>query len=310
MKRLSLSEKLEGPATSSPTPHPESHIALEVYALKHGLVTRPFDIVCAFTIGMDPGDAEGRPVLVRTCSEHQPFIEAWIKENRPDWIGYDWSCFHLKVIGNLYGRRTAAATYRDELEEVIVGKLGHRGYAFTRGVKDACLYKCKKTGIMIFHHVDDGKVVGTPEQCQALLDTELSQWLELKKTDVQLPGTKVEILKKTSLRLEDAYITLSNPKHAEGIIAALALEKAKDSSVPGQNLIVSEDSIELLSKAEADTYSHCVGLAIYLGEERRDCRFSIKELARRMTDPRKCDMANLRILGRHLKGTPRMARVT
>ena len=84
VKRLSLSEKPEGPATSSPTPHPESHIGLEVYALKHGLVTRPFDIVCAFTIGMDPGDAEGRPVLVRTCSEHQPFIEEWCKKNKPE----------------------------------------------------------------------------------------------------------------------------------------------------------------------------------------------------------------------------------
>ena len=214
----------------------------------NGLVTRPFDIVCAFTIGMDPGDAEGRPVLVRTCSEHQPFIEAWCKENKPEWQGYDWSCFHLKVIGNLYGRRTAAATYRDELEEVIVGKLSHRGYAFTRGIKEPCLYKCSNTGIMILHHVDDGKVVATVEQCQALLDTKLAQWLELKKSDVQLPGTKVEILKKTSLRLEGAYVTLSNPKHAEGIIATLALEKAKASSVSGQNLVITEESIQYSPK--------------------------------------------------------------
>ena len=75
-------------------------------------------------------------------------------------------------------------------------------------------------------------------------------------------------------------------------------------------MIITEESIKLLSKAEAEVYSHCVGLAIYLGEERRDCRFSIKELARRMTDPRRCDMVNLRILGRYLKGTPRMARMT
>ena len=59
---------------STPTPSEEAHACFEIYALKHGLLTRSLDIVQAFTIGVDPGDQQGNPVYVRTCQEFQPFI--------------------------------------------------------------------------------------------------------------------------------------------------------------------------------------------------------------------------------------------
>jgi hypothetical protein len=84
--------------TSAPTPYEESHTPVEIYALKHNLQTRPFDVVCAFTIGFDPGDKDGRPVHVRTCQEHQPFISEWCARNKPEWQGYGWNAFHLAVV--------------------------------------------------------------------------------------------------------------------------------------------------------------------------------------------------------------------
>ena len=69
-KRQSKEELLdELSSTSVPTPHEETHTAVEIYALKKGLNTRPFDVVCAFSIGLDPGDEEGKPACVKSCAE-------------------------------------------------------------------------------------------------------------------------------------------------------------------------------------------------------------------------------------------------
>ena len=42
--------------------------------------------------------------------------------------------FVFRVDGNPYGRRTAGSVYRDELEEVLTGKLSQE-YDFQRGTK-------------------------------------------------------------------------------------------------------------------------------------------------------------------------------
>jgi hypothetical protein len=113
----------------------------------------------------------------------------------------------------------------------------------------------------------------------------------------------------TKLHLHDAFITLPNPKHATDIIESLELSKAKASTVPGQNLTVTPESLTLFKGPQKDLYVNCVGKGIYLGIERRDIRWAVKELARRVTDPRRCDFMNLKVFGRYLKGTPYMARM-
>ena len=51
-----------------------------------------------------------------------------------------------QVDGNLYGRQSAAAQYRDRLEEILTEELPKEKYSFTRGKLDACVYKCQLTG--------------------------------------------------------------------------------------------------------------------------------------------------------------------
>jgi hypothetical protein len=66
--------------------------------------------------------------------------------------------------------------------------------------------------------------------------------------------------------------------------------------------------LKLVEGEKKDFYAACVGKGIYLGVERRDIRWSIEELARRMTDSRECDFSNLKQLARYLKGTPNVGR--
>ena len=47
-----------------PTPTPESHSLLEVYALQKEWCTPSVDIVAAFLIGRDRGASEGKPVYM------------------------------------------------------------------------------------------------------------------------------------------------------------------------------------------------------------------------------------------------------
>ena len=63
----------------------------------------------------------------------------------------------FRVDGNLYGRRTAGSVYRDELEEVLTGKLSQE-YDFQRGTKDPCVFLDRRSGLILLHHIDDIRV--------------------------------------------------------------------------------------------------------------------------------------------------------
>ena len=53
-----------------------------------------------------------------------------------------------------------------------------------------------------------------------------------------------------------------------------------------------------------------VGSAIYLSQGKYDIKYSVKELAKRIREPRECDVQNLKLLGRYLKGTKEYGHVT
>ena len=63
-----------------PTPTPESHTVLEVYAPMNKFFTRSSDIVAAFLIGRDRGAAQGKPVYVRAPIEWWELFLEWLEE--------------------------------------------------------------------------------------------------------------------------------------------------------------------------------------------------------------------------------------
>ena len=86
------------------------------------------------------------------------------------------------------------------------------------------------------------------------------------------------------------------------------MENAKPGPVPGKKLQLERD--KLLDEKQKAIFASCVGSAIYLSQDRPDIKFSVKELAKRIREPRECDMINLKVLGRYLKGTVTYGRVT
>ena len=111
-------------------------------------------------------------------------------------------------------------------------------------------------------------------------------------------GSKVssEFLGRIKITVEGAVITKPHERHAQTILKALGLEDCKPSPVPGKKLDLKQD--QELSAAERETYASCVGSAIYLSQDRSDIKFAVKELAKRIQNPRLCDWQNLETLGR------------
>ncbi|CAE7722011.1 unnamed protein product [Symbiodinium sp. CCMP2592] len=293
-----------------PTPTPESHSLLEVAALHNeGWVTRSLDIVAAFLIGRDRGAAEGRPVYMHAPVEWRELFDQWVLEQPAkdqQWYRDHFRDFVFRVDGNLYGRRTAGSVYRDELEEVLTGKLA-KDYDFQRGVKDPCVYLDRRSGLILLHHIDDIRVAGPKAAVLKFTEVDLPTHCEITVGELEEPGTAVEVLGRTKVRTEDSILTLPDSKHAENVCEQLGIGPKDKGTVPSRPLDLTK--VEELSAGDAARFRSAVGSAIYLSADRRDIQFAVKELARRMQNPRVCDWLAAETLARYLRATPRFGRV-
>ena len=123
-----------------------------------------------------------------------------------------------QVDGNLYGRQSAAAQYRDRLEEILTEELPKEKYDFKRGKLDACVCKCQLTGTVLIHHVDDFDVCGPEHVLVDLLTNQLpSKGCKLKMGELEYPGKTSdktsEFLGRTKINVEEAAVTKPNAKH-------------------------------------------------------------------------------------------------
>ncbi|CAE7502814.1 RE1 [Symbiodinium sp. CCMP2456] len=247
---------------------------LEVYSLATRMPRVTADLSSAFLIAKDGGDAKGQPVMMR---------------------------------------QSAAAQYRDRLEVILTKELPKGVYEFHRGKLDACVFRCKRTGIVLIHHIDDFDVCGPAALLDDLLKVQLPKCgCKLKVGELEWPGeassSTSEFLGRKKILVEDAVVTLPNEKHISDILRMLGLEQAKSSPVPGKKLNLQDN--KLLEGKAKEVYASCVGSATYLSQDRPDIKFACKELAKRIREPRECDMQNLKVLGRYLRGTMHVGHVT
>ena len=309
----------EGPNNFCPTPGHSTTKLLEIYSLYHNFPRVKADLTSAFLIARDGGDEKGQPVCMKPPREWLDHFDEWLAKQSDKVKNElkDVPLEHLvwQVDGNIYGRQPAASQYRDKLEDIIVNNLPGEGYDFVRGKLDGCVFRCHKTKVAILHHIDDFAVTGPEEHLDDLLKVQLPKYgCKVKVGEMEYPDrynkTSSEFLGRTKINVEEAVLTKPNEKHTDNILKLLGLENCKSSPVPGKKLEVNEKTEKPLSESEKKVYQSCVGSAIYLSQDRIDIKFSVKELSRRMKEPRYCDMANLKILGRYLKGTKHLGHIT
>ena len=294
-----------------PTPTPESHSLLEVYALQNKWCTRSLDIVAAFLIGRDRGATEGKPVYVRAPVEWHDLFEEWLSTLPAGEKAKYKECFkemYFRLDGNLYGRRTAGSVYRNELEAIICEKIDPQRYQFQRGVKDPCVFRCLKTGVILVHHVDDIRAAGPADVLADLFEKEFPKYCEVQAGELEKEGTAVEFLGRTKIRTKDAIVTVPDAKHRKAIIAAAGITAKDRSEVPSKQLDLMR-VVAPLDDEKTKRFRSAVGSAIYLSADRRDIQYATKELARRMSAPRECDWTAVVTLASYLQSHPHVIRV-
>ena len=307
----------EAPSNFCPTPQGCSRKILEVYSLVRSMPRVKADLTSAFLIAKDQGDSKGQPVMMKPPEEWLEDYDTWLlsqtKEIQQELQDVPKHDIVWQVDGNIYGRQSAAAQYRDRLEEILTTCLPSSKYQFSRGKLDACVYRCAKTGVVLVHHIDDFDICGPEETLIDLLTVQLpANGCKLKMGEIEYPrrGNSMtsEFLGRKKINVENAIITKPNERHIQTILRQLGLENAKPSPVPGKKLDLKQDT--LLNEKDKATYASCVGSGIYLAQDRPDIKFSVKELARRIREPRQCDYNNLKTLGRYLVGTKDCGHIT
>ena len=177
------------------------------------------------------------------------------------------------------------SVYRDELEEVLTGKLSQE-YDFQRGTKDPCVFLDRRSGLILLHHIDDIRVAGPKAAVLKFTVVDLPKHCEITVGELEEPGTAVEVLGRTKVRTEEAVLTLPDIKHAENVCEQLGIGPEDKGTAPSKPLDLTK--VEELSAGDAARFRSAVGSAIYLSADRRDIQFAVKELARRMQTPRVC----------------------
>ncbi len=113
----------------------------------------------------------------------------------------------------------------------------------------------------------------------------------MKRGPVEMPdGPSGSYLRNEKVRTTDAIETHQNPKLLKKMLKLLGLEKSSGSTIPGKRM---KDDGKRLQGGDIFQHRSGVGMFMYTSNEREDIKFSAKELARHIQEPRACDWENL-----------------
>ena len=210
-----------------------------------------------------------------------------------------------KLNYSMYGTRDAAQNWQEEFSQQLVSN------GFTRGVASPCVFHHESRGIRTLVHGDDYVIVGMPRQLQ-WLEERLKSKYQIK---TQLLGPGGDHLRE--LRIFNRIVTWSgtrgltyeaDPRHVEIVVEQLKLVEANTVTTPGtrEEGTTQHNAQEVLNDEETSKYRALVARCNYLSPDRPDISYAVQELARHMSAPTEGNWAQLKRLGRYLKGRPRL----
>ena len=211
------------------------------------------------------------------------------------------------LLKSMYGTQDAAQNWEQEYSDFLVS------IGFLQGLGSPCLFYHPVRNIRVNVHGDDFTNLGTHEQLLWLRDKFLERY-EIKDSGIMGPDPddikQVRVLNRLVTWHSDRLEYEADPRHAEIIIAELALQSAKPVSTPGGRDNKEKEGADgdspALDQRKMFQYRSLVMRAQYLSLDRRDIQFATKELARKMQAPTERDWQALKKLGRYLLGKPRL----
>jgi len=230
-------------------------------------------------------------------STRDVFIELPAEDNEVGMCG--------KLLKSMYGTRDAAQNWEIAYNEFMLSA------GFSYGAASPCVFYNKDRDLRAVVHGDDFTVLGWESELNWFKDR-IQERFEVKHRG-RLGGDEgdvksIRILNRIVTWKPDMIIYEPDQRHAEIIIRQMGLQNANSVSTPGVK-VSGKPNAELdkpLNKNEASMYRGLAARANYLSQDRSDIKFAVKEISRRMSNPRVKDLQALKRLARYLIGCPRM----
>ena len=210
-----------------------------------------------------------------------------------------------RLLKSLYGTRDAATNWAAAYTSVM------ENMGFIAGHSNPCLFKHKTKNIVTLVHGDDFLTAGSDDDL-TWMHTEIAKKLEVKTGRLgPKPGeeqlkflNRIISWEKGGIRYE------ADPRHQEIVREIMQCDHMKPVSTPGekgQEECRDEDerTNPQLEGAEATCYRAVVARLNFLAQDRADLQYSVKEVSRWMSKPRRNDWPALRRIARYLAGRPR-----
>ena len=209
-----------------------------------------------------------------------------------------------KLLYTLYGMRVAATNWEKEYSRTL------EGIGFAKGLASSVAFFNATTGVRIIVHGDDFIIEGPELELWKVHDVLKAKYI-VKMRGVLGPGKKdakeVVVLNRVLAWDGDEFRYEADPRHVEVMLRDLGLEDAKPAPTPGVKPAKGESIDETALDLERHrVYRSVVARGNFLAQDRPDIRFAVKELCRRMSNPREHDWGSLKRLARYLKGKPRL----
>ena len=247
---------------------------------------------------------------LRAPPEWYPLFVTWVEEQQlqPEQkqaMLDAFSEYMFRLEGNLYGRRTAG-----QCTEMSSRTSCAPSFVLSLSSREECM--------MLVFSVANGQasrwctmlmMCGALDRrpCSTISLRRQSRDCEIQAGPLEVEGTAVEVLGRVKTRLNGAILTAPDSKHADNIIRTINIGPKERSGVPSKKADL--NNTELLNAEMAGRFRSAVGSGIYLSADRRDIAVGVKELARHMSAPRKCEGDGAVILARYLQAHPEYVRV-
>jgi len=227
----------------------------------------------------------------------ESFVEAPSERKR------EGTCWKLRRW--LYGMRPAARAWEDDYAE----KLATEG--LSRGKAAPTCFWNEATGVRALVHGDDFVVAGARSEVRHIR-SKMEEWYEVKIRAVLGHGPKddneIIVLGRSVRWARDCVEIEADPKHAMITKKEMNIGvESKGVTAPASRDDNAEwDEVPELSKSDAKWYRGVAARANYLGLDRPDLQYAVKEACRGMARPTERDLAKVKRIARYLQTAPRL----
>eukprot|EP00435_Cladocopium_sp_Y103_P067384 s792_g30.t1 len=198
------------------------------------------------------------------------------------------------ICKNLPGQRLGAKQWFQYLRAHLESTMN-----FEFSMEQPCMARTKDCTILI--HVDDILFVGLKKFWNETFLPNMSQQFSVSHDELSGIGTSIKFLRRKITEVSDGLVLTPGTSVAKVVkVFEEAFGLARQQKIPCSSELQLVDSSQKLDEKDASAFRSVVGLCLYVGRERPDLMFTIKELASVMAAPTVSSVQHLRkLIGFH-----------